>query len=67
MFDVDGVHTSTISLRPEHALRGSGDTNGIDTETVPPHQSSEMPNVFCDEWKLIATDNNPDRYLLVVK
>jgi haloacetate dehalogenase len=31
---VEGVHTSIISLRPEGALRGSGNTNGIDTEAV---------------------------------
>jgi pimeloyl-ACP methyl ester carboxylesterase len=32
--DVEGVHTSIISLRPEGALRGSGNTNGVDTEAV---------------------------------
>jgi pimeloyl-ACP methyl ester carboxylesterase len=31
---VQGVHTSIISLRPEAALRGSGNTNGLDTEAV---------------------------------
>jgi hypothetical protein len=31
---VQSVHTSIISLRPEAALRGSGNTNGLDTEAV---------------------------------
>jgi pimeloyl-ACP methyl ester carboxylesterase len=33
-FQVEGVHTSIISLRPRGALRGSGNTNGVETEAV---------------------------------
>ncbi|MEX3899292.1 epoxide hydrolase family protein [Paraburkholderia sp. BR10954] len=31
---VEGIHTSIISVRPESALRGSGNTGGVETEAV---------------------------------